>query len=213
MADNTSRQRGAVAARFDVAGEAVAWTVSGSTPLGCSYPFTSITYDSINDSSRPVQVSENLETPLDTTPPWTVSGSTPKKSSYSSLALTYDSIGDTSRRRAGMGIYQDAAGEAVPWTVSGTVPPNPNYPFIDLTWDILGDATCLSRTPKEYTMPIPTVSAVIYEYYLRARDSSLPLTDPTRYVYWYSNSATLGSYTGHLPGTGPLVDLVIMSSR
>ena len=58
---------------------------------------------------------------------------------------------------------------------------------------------------------VSSVGQVVY--FLRARDSSLTLTNPLRYVYWVSSSITLGSYLGVLPGTGPLVDLVVMSKR
>ena len=58
---------------------------------------------------------------------------------------------------------------------------------------------------------VSSVGQVVY--FLRARDSSLALSNPSKYVYWVSSSITLGSYLGNLPGTGPLVDLVIMSKR
>jgi len=62
-------------------------------------------------------------------------------------------------------------------------------------------------------VPLPVTSGSGGTLYrLRARDSSGPLTDPTRFVYWTSAVVSLSSYTGSLPFGGPLVELTTLDS-
>ena len=137
-------------------------------------------------------------------------------SSYYTFNVTLDNIVNvvskkTSIKEDFINIFEDAyywAPSGIPLTF------NSSYVSFNATTNIFQLSSSESDTLTQQ-LPIPSIggSVGVIVYFLRARDSSLDLSDPLKYVYWVSDSININSYIGTLPGTGPLVDLVIMSKR
>jgi len=218
MADNVSRLRSSLQLFADVASETVLWDPVGiSSSLGSSYSLRDNSYDVLGDTSKCRSVTGNQTTPAGEITPWQPSGiSSSLGPMYGLRDNSYDVLGDITKCRNTVEDNVNFTGETVPWQPSGISSSlGPTYGPRDNPYDVPGDLTSTNHAP-EFTLPIPVTGgggAAAKIYYLRARDSSLSLSNPNRYVYWNSTTATIGSYPGSLPGTGPLVDLVILLTR
>ena len=216
MADYVSRRSTLSSNRRTNAGEFVAWDVAGVFTASISSYVSDIILGG-NGTDKTSKVTTSIEVGRSTAteiPTWDVSGiPTPMSSSYATtdfISMCLDASKSRLSTSAQSGMSQ--VGDIPSWFPSGIpTPMSSSYNDIDNVFANISNKSSKAKTPDP-SLPLVAVStASVTTYYLRARDASLALTNPLRYVYWKSIAATLASYTGVLPGVGPLTDLIILT--
>ena len=218
MADYTSILTSKKEAFINTFVDAYYWNISGiPLTLNSHYDTTVFTSNIFNIDSQKTFIKENFINTFVDAYYWGPSGiPLSLNSSYYTFNVTLDNIVNvvskkTSIKEDFINIFEDAyywAPSGIPLTF------NSSYVSFNATTNIFQLSSSESDTLTQQ-LPIPSIggSVGVIVYFLRARDSSLDLSDPLKYVYWVSDSININSYIGTLPGTGPLVDLVIMSKR
>ena len=219
MADNVSRLRGAAAPSLKVAGEAIPWPASGvPNSGGAQYGEMAMSWGTLGTNvsrNRGLEAANNAVAGVN--PEWDPSGlPRPRVSTYQPImGMTLLLLGDASKECGFSEANKTPAGVDPAWNITGPACalPAAYSGSGGSTIAPVNDAWTLPKTPDP-KLPIVSHDVVTdpVMYFLRARDSSLPLDASNKYVYWASTLANVSSYSGVLPGTGPLVDLVILST-
>ncbi len=217
MADNTSILASTKESFINNFADAYYWDPSG-IPLvlyGRYSNSNAVSNDIVNTISKKVSTKEDFINIFEDAYYWQPSGIPLclNSSYYTFNVISNDILNIVSKKISTKEDFINIFEDAYYWQPSGIpVSLNSSYVRFDAVPNPQYFESSKSDTlSQQLPSNVSSVGQVVY--FLRARDSSLTLTNPLRYVYWVSSSITLGSYLAVLPGTGPLVDLVIMSKR